>query len=589
MLAAVAAWSPTVEDGPAGAAVDAGVADFDELAHAAAVNEQTTTSAIADAALRSFMGSPSYDVWRLCVRCAYDLRVSRLQELLDAARADVESGWLPSCQLAVARDGEIVAFETFGDATNDTRYCIFSCTKPIVASAVWLLIAEGLLDVSLPVAAYVPEFGGRGKDAVTVEQVMLHTAGFPNALMTFGDGADAERRRERFAEWTLEWEPGSRFEYHATSAHWVLADLIERLSGEDFRDFVERRVCKPIGLPRLLGIPRGDQDSIASLERVGDAPLDESPVEDLIMSLDLPDARAAGVPGGGGIMRAADLALFYQALMRNPGELWNVDVLHDAMTNVRCVFPDNLMNVPVNRTLGLVLAGDDGQHFARYGSFGVANSPRSVGHTGAHMQVGWADPTTGYLVLVLHQRNRRRRAPRGRPRPAPLRISRPRSPTRAERDRCRVRPPRESARPATPRTWAAPKSISRVRRSAPRAPTRGSRSRAVDGFVSFHVEQVSEVELVTTLGIPELRFMARTPSGGGGAASLLGLAAMAVESGTAECVVVFRSRNRSKAASYGSDPNQGGRPWAKAGDPLARLPAVATPVRRRGARAGDGA
>jgi acetyl-CoA acetyltransferase len=88
---------------------------------------------------------------------------------------------------------------------------------------------------------------------------------------------------------------------------------------------------------------------------------------------------------------------------------------------------------------------------------------------------------------------------------------------------------------------------------------------AIDGFVSYHIEQVAEVELVTTLGIPELRFMARTPSGGGGAASLLGLAAMAVQHGTAEAVVVFRSRNRSKAASYGADPNQGGRPWAKAG------------------------
>jgi CubicO group peptidase (beta-lactamase class C family) len=70
-------------------------------------------------------------------------------------------------------------------------------------------------------------------------------------------------------------------------------------------------------------------------------------------------------------------------------------VLDDALNNVRCVLPDNLLNVPVNRTLGLVRAGDDGQHFARYGSFGVSNSPRSVGHAGAHMQVGWADPTTG--------------------------------------------------------------------------------------------------------------------------------------------------------------------------------------------------
>lgn len=91
---------------------------------------------------------------------------------------------------------------------------------------------------------------------------------------------------------------------------------------------------------------------------------------------------------------------------------------------------------------------------------------------------------------------------------------------------------------------------------------------AIDGVVSYHIEQVAEVDLMAALGIPELRLMARTPSGGGGAASILGLAALAVASRTAECVVAFRARNRSKAASYGGDPNQGGRPWAKGGTRL---------------------
>ena len=91
---------------------------------------------------------------------------------------------------------------------------------------------------------------------------------------------------------------------------------------------------------------------------------------------------------------------------------------------------------------------------------------------------------------------------------------------------------------------------------------------AIDGFTSYHVEQVAEVDLMTALGIPELRFMARTPSGGGGAASILGLAADAVARGTARCVVAFRARNRSKAAAYGAGPNQGGRPWEKAGPRL---------------------
>ena len=66
-----------------------------------------------------------------------------VDELLTTASSDVESGAVPACQIAVARDGEIVAFDTFGDATDTTRFCIFSATKPIVASAIWLLIADG--------------------------------------------------------------------------------------------------------------------------------------------------------------------------------------------------------------------------------------------------------------------------------------------------------------------------------------------------------------------------------------------------------------------------------------------------------------
>lgn len=90
----------------------------------------------------------------------------------------------------------------------------------------------------------------------------------------------------------------------------------------------------------------------------------------------------------------------------------------------------------------------------------------------------------------------------------------------------------------------------------------------IDGIVSYHVEQVSEVDLVTTLGIENCSFMARTTSGGGGAASIIGLAALAVATRQASSVIAFRARNRSKRASYGADPNQGGRPWEKVGAAL---------------------
>jgi CubicO group peptidase (beta-lactamase class C family) len=322
-----------------------------------------------------------------------------IDELAAAADALVASGVTPACQLAVARDGELVCFETFGAATNDTRFCVFSATKPIVAAAVWLLVGDRALDVAAPVAHYVPEFATHGKDAVTVEQVLLHTSGFPNAPIDAVEGADPASRLRRFAQWRLEWEPGSRFEYHPLSAHWVLAELIERASGIDFRDFVEQRVCAPLGLPRLLGIGAGDQHDVADGVRI-DGPA-TPPIEVDTTRFNDPLVRAAGVPGGGAIATAATMARFYQALLRNPGGLWDAAVLDDAKTHVRCRYPEPLMQVPVNRTLGLVLAGDDGLHQFRYAIFGKGNSPGAFGHAGAHAQVAWADPETGVSFAFL--------------------------------------------------------------------------------------------------------------------------------------------------------------------------------------------
>jgi CubicO group peptidase (beta-lactamase class C family) len=323
--------------------------------------------------------------------------MSTVSELLDAAQKDVDSGWLPACQLAVARDNEIVAFETFGDATNETRFAIFSATKPIVASAVWHLIADGSVDVSKRVVDYIPEFGTHGKEVVTIEQVMLHTSGFPGEIL-LAPGADRAIRLAAFADWKLAWEPGTRFEYHGVSAHWVLAELIERTSGLDFRDFVEQRVTTPLGLPRVLGIPPDRGPECAPLVERGDAEPDARRVN---RSLNEPEGRAAGVPGGGAFMTAAELARFYQGVMHNPEKLWDAAVLEDAKTNVRCVFPDPMMRVPANRTLGLVLAGDDGLHELRYAIFGAACSPGSFGHAGAYGQVGWGDPASGISFAYL--------------------------------------------------------------------------------------------------------------------------------------------------------------------------------------------
>jgi CubicO group peptidase (beta-lactamase class C family) len=339
---------------------------------------------------------------------AASLKTKEIDALLTRAQREIDSGLLPSCQVALARNGELERFEAFGATTTDQRFVVFSATKPIVASAVWALIADGLVDEQRLVADYIPEFATNAKEAITVEQVMLHTSGFPYAPLGSPAWWTREGRVEKFAQWRLNWAPGSTFEYHPTSAHWVLAEIIERVSGEAYCDFIETRITRPAGLSfRVLGAPIEDQDGVAHLENVGEAAspdeleavlgVRELPFSDVsaevLLGFNSPRVRALGVPGGGGVMRAAELALFYQALLHNPDDMWDPAVLADGVTNVRNHLPERHSGLPANRTLGLVVAGDDGRAHLR--GFGHNASPRSFGHLGAGGQIAWADPDTG--------------------------------------------------------------------------------------------------------------------------------------------------------------------------------------------------
>ena len=337
----------------------------------------------------------------------------KVEALLKRAQREIDGGVLPACQLAIGYEGEIVVSEAYGDCTTDTRFAVFSATKAIVAATMWTLIGDGTVDISKRVAEYVPEFGTNGKDVVTVEQVMLHTSGFPHAPLGAPKWASPEGRRAAFAKWRLNWEPGSAFEYHPTSAHWVLSAIIENVTGGDYRDEIQFRVTDPCGLPRVLGIPLEEQQGIAELELRGeptspdeleaatgfrDLPVTEV-TDEALLGFNTPDARAVGVPGAGGVMRAADLARFYQCLLHDDGTIWDPAVRADGIGNVRNDLRDPWTGAPAMRTLGLVVAGDDGMEHLR--GHGRTGSPRRFGHDGAAGQLAWADPESGLSFVYV--------------------------------------------------------------------------------------------------------------------------------------------------------------------------------------------
>lgn len=337
----------------------------------------------------------------------------KLQAVFARARRDVEDGTLPCAQVAVARHGVLAGTAAFGmathgdvttPATTDTLFGIFSCTKAVVGLAIWQLCEQGLLKIQERVADIVPEFASNGKDEITVEQVLLHISGFPLAPYHPDNWGSREKRLQAFSQWRLNWEPGTRFEYHATSAHWVLAEILERRTGMDFRDYIRQRILDPLGLDDFyVGLPRELNHRVADVAYIG--PQEPPPggygevTPEAILNFNRPDVRAAGVPGGGGIATAAGLALFYQALVNggagaNGARIVKPETIEWA-TRVRTGdnHRDPVLGHTVNRALSVVVAGDDGDAHQR--GFGRTTSPRALGHGGAGGQIAWADPATG--------------------------------------------------------------------------------------------------------------------------------------------------------------------------------------------------
>jgi acetyl-CoA acetyltransferase len=78
----------------------------------------------------------------------------------------------------------------------------------------------------------------------------------------------------------------------------------------------------------------------------------------------------------------------------------------------------------------------------------------------------------------------------------------------------------------------------------------------IDGTVTFVLDSNDELALISTLGIPELRYSARTRGGGGGANSTVQLAASAVISGAANAVLVYRAFNERSGRRFGQPPGQ---------------------------------
>ncbi|MFH0180709.1 serine hydrolase domain-containing protein [Streptomyces cacaoi] len=326
----------------------------------------------------------------------------RLDVLLRRIRLEVDHGPLPSAQVAVARGGRLVAFETWGDAGPDTRYILQSVGRSIVAGVVWKLIGEGLLDVGEQVAAIVPEFAPNGKEKVTVEQVLTHTAGFPFAPLGLSKALDREQRLAAFGRWRLDQPPGSRFQFHLTSAAWLMAEIVERRTGLTFAGYLRQRIAGPLGLSSLeLGVPVDRQPGSVAPMTATDRSSDHQEADPWgPWYLSDPRVLAAGEPSHALVATAADVALYFQALEHSG--LWKPEAVAEG-TRIRLTehpYGDRLYGGGSGRrtSMGLfvTVAGPDAGS-----NLPATGSPALFGSAGAAYQLGFMDPETGLSFACL--------------------------------------------------------------------------------------------------------------------------------------------------------------------------------------------
>lgn len=335
-----------------------------------------------------------------------------LDALFARIEKEVADGNVTAAQVAIGRHGDVLAARSFGAATDDSRFVIFSATKALVAMALLPHLGDGSLELTRPVAHYLPEFGHHGKDDVTVLQLLTMQGGFPQAPIGPDRWGTSEGRRAAFAEWHLDWPAGTRTEYHPVAAHWVIAELLETLGGRSYIELVHERVAEPAGVGAVLG-PAAASAAPVTIRVTGEYPADRSllvatfgrpdlvPVEsvtpELLLSLNDPRAQAAAIPGGGGIARAVDMARIYQCFLHDGGALpdaWR----RDAIGTIRNGSVSVTDGVPANRTIAGYVAGRDGYHLHRW----MPDLPRAFGHAGAGGQLNWCDPESGLSFSFLH-------------------------------------------------------------------------------------------------------------------------------------------------------------------------------------------
>ncbi|WP_219726047.1 serine hydrolase domain-containing protein [Janthinobacterium sp. ROICE36] len=183
------------------------------------------------------------------------------QEIAAFVRSEMQERQIPGLQLAVIQRGKVVLKRNFGLAslqyqvpvTDASLFSINSATKAFAGVAVMQLVQQGQIDLAAPIGQYLMGLPSAWQ-AVTVTQLLNHTSGLPDVLdqrsgkLVGPQPDDADAAWKAVQALPVEARPGQRYRYNQTN-YVLLAQLIERQSGQPFVSFIQRQQFDVAGMP----------------------------------------------------------------------------------------------------------------------------------------------------------------------------------------------------------------------------------------------------------------------------------------------------------------------------------------------------
>jgi CubicO group peptidase (beta-lactamase class C family) len=343
--------------------------------------------------------------------------------ILDAGvelyREAIAAGHLVGAVLLVAKDGKVVLHEALGWRNKgkdlpmeaNTMFRMASNTKPPVATAISMLVADGKLEYDDPVRDHIPSFDDYRSGFIQIKHLLSHTSGFRiptlflqpymQASAEHPDAPTLQLEAARFGEVGAEVLPGSSYSY-SNPGYNTLGALVEIASGQPLEEFLDNRLYTPLGMNDSYHHEVAEKLD-GKLDRMGAVYYSQEggewvPGWEPGDPPQVPFVRASG----GMISTASDYAIFCQMYL-NGGVYGGERIIREETVRLM--------------TTTAFLAGGEAEpdRGVRVGyGFGWSVDPDGTfSHTGSDGTGAWVDPNHDLIVLVFTQTPRGRN-PRGK-------------------------------------------------------------------------------------------------------------------------------------------------------------------------------